>query len=147
MGVMDAHRVLFVAILILFAFPPQVHAQGVARSFEQLQLLVRTGDTVTVRDWSGAQTTGKIESLSSSTLTFVTSRGRQDLREADVAAILQRRGDSLANGAVWGLGFGLLAGGTLAALMCSDGPCDASLALGVAIYGGIGAGIGGVWTG
>jgi len=139
---MAIRRAWCIALILLAARSPEAAAQGVARSFEQLQLLVKAGDTVSVRDAVGAETTGRIESVSSSALTLETSGGRRDFREADVATILQRRSDSLANGALWGLAFGLAVGGIGAAAMCYDGPCDASLAAVVAVNGGIGAGIG-----
>jgi hypothetical protein len=131
-----------VALLLLVLAAPRAEAQGVADSFEQLRLLVRAGDTITVRDSKGVDTTGKIDRLSSSSLLLIASGTRRELKEADVTTILQRRSDSLANGALWGLVIGLAGGGIATALMCYDGPCDASLAAVVPFYGGLGAGIG-----
>lgn len=131
-----------VALLLLVLAAPRSEAQGVANSFEQLRVLVRAGDTITVRDTQAVETTGKIERLSSSSLLLIASGTKRELTEADVTTILQRRTDALANGALWGLAIGLAAGGIAAALMCYDGPCDASLAAVVPFYGGLGAGIG-----
>ena len=139
---MGTRRAWLVALLLLVAFSPEVAAQGVARSFEQLQLLVGAGDTVSVRDSAGTETTGTIKSLSASSLVLITSGTQRELKEANVSTVLQRRADSLRNGALWGLGVGLAFGAVALAAMCADGPCDASLALVLPQSGGIGAGIG-----
>lgn len=131
---------LIVAALLLGA--GRSYAQGVASSFEQLQVFVKAGDTVSVRDSTGTETTGAIKSLSSSSLVLMTLGTQRELREADVATILQRRGDSLKNGALWGFGVGLAVGAVALAAMCYDGPCNASLALVVPYCGGLGTSIG-----
>jgi len=141
-GSVGTRRAWLVALLLLVAFSPEVAAQGVARSFEQLQLLVGAGDTVSVRDSAGTETTGTIKSLSASSLVLITSGTQRELKEANVSTVLQRRADSLRNGALWGLGVGLAFGAVALAAMCADGPCDASLALVLPQSGGIGAGIG-----
>ena len=117
-------------------------AQGIAGSFEQLQLLVRPGDKVTVTDASGHEATGRIMELSPSMLVLSAGGTRLQLTEPDVRDIQQRRSDSLANGAIWGLAVG----GTLAACLVAafwEDSDDVGPAIGiVAVYGGIGAGIG-----
>jgi len=130
-----------IALFLLLALSPRVGAQGVARSFEQLQLLVRVGDAISVRESNGAETAGKIDRLSSSSLTLVTSGRQREFRETDVNTIRQRRGDSLANGALWGLASGVAAGGVFAAVFCGD--CSGGvLAVNALFVGGVGAGIG-----
>jgi hypothetical protein len=52
-----------------------------------------------VTDSAGIETTGKIASLSPSSLTLLSDGLRREWREIDVATIKQRRADSLANGA------------------------------------------------
>ena len=66
---------------------------------------------------------------------------RRDLREADVTTIRQRRGDSLQNGALAGLCIGAGLTAILFALS-GDDVNGGWAALGIAIYGGVGAGIG-----
>src|SRR5688572_9349940 len=71
--------------------------RGVAESFEQLQVLVAPGNTVTVMNATGYRVSGRIDSLSPSILSLTANGSRRDYTEADVAFIRQRRGDSLAN--------------------------------------------------
>jgi hypothetical protein len=140
---MGTPRIWPIALFLMTSVSPQARAQGVAGSFEQLRLLVQTGDTVTVRESSGAQTTGRIDMLSSSALTLVVSGTPREFRETDVNVILQRRGDPLSNGAKWGFITG--AGVGVAAAVASCDGCDDLLlvsALSVGIYGAIGVGIG-----
>jgi hypothetical protein len=130
-----------IALGLLLASASHSDAQ-VASTFDQLQLLVRAGDTVTVRDTAGTETTGKIDSLSSSSLLLASPGNRRELWEADVTSISQRRNDGLGNGALWGLAVGAAVGVVAALAMCYDGPCDASLVAVVSVNGGLGAGIG-----
>ena len=120
-------------------------AQGIAASFEQLQVLVKPGDTVTVTDTTGHETTGKLADLSSSTLGLLAGGTRRELSENDVRTIQQRRTDSLANGAIIGLAVGA---GASAALVIAVAAVDSEevdeglAALAIGAYAGIGAGIG-----
>jgi hypothetical protein len=130
---------------LLTAIAQTATAQEVAGSFEQLQVLVKPGDTVTVRDASGVETKGTIAALSSSTLALLAADTRLELSENDVSAIKQRRSDSLANGALIGLAIGA---GASAALMIAVGAeegeeMEVGFALmAIGIYGAIGTGIG-----
>jgi hypothetical protein len=138
-------------ILLLLGCAPAAEAQeggtGVAASFEQLQVLVKPGSTVTVTDPAGSVTSGRIETLSSSALSLLVDNTRRTFGEMDVNLIRHRRGDSLANGAWWGFGIG--AGLAVAALwaytacdLCDGelGPGEAAAA--VSVYGAMGAGVG-----
>jgi hypothetical protein len=118
-------------------------AQGVATSFDQLQVLVAAGDTVTLTDSTGADIRGVVSALSASTLSLGVDGAQRDFLERDVALIHQRRGDSLGNGALRGLAIG--AAFPLVAFAACGGDCEGAGALVVAAaaaYGGIGAGIG-----
>jgi hypothetical protein len=120
-------------------------AQGIAGSFEQLKVLVRPGETVTVTETTGQETTGKIADLSSSTLALLAGGTRRELSESDVRTIQQRHNDSLANGALYGLAIGAVASAALiiAVSAVDSEEVDAGLAaLAIGAYGGIGAGIG-----
>lgn len=117
-------------------------AQGIAGSFEQLQLLVRPGEKVTVTDASGHEATGRIVDLSQSMLVLSVGGTRRELSEPDVREIQQRRSDSLANGAIWGLAVGSTIAAGLVAAFWEDSD-DVGPAVGfIALYGGVGAGIG-----
>ena len=89
-------------------------AQEVATSFEELRFLVEPGETVTVTDANGRESSGKIAELSTSSLGLLMNKTRRDLQESEVMVIRQRRPDSLANGAKWGFAagaaFGLIFG-------------------------------------
>ena len=121
---------------------PTASAQVLARSLDQLRVLVKAGDTVSVTDATGRRLTGPIADLSKDALTLVVDGNRFVLSERDIATVRQRRADSLANGAKWGfgvgLGFGLLVGVAIAA----EGYSGAAIPVAGLAYGGIGAGVG-----
>jgi hypothetical protein len=132
---------VFFGALVPFASP--AHAQGIARTFEQLEVLVRPGDKVSVTDASGTEVTGRIVNLSTSAITLTLSgREQREWAEHEVTRIRQRRGDSLGNGAVLGLAIG---GGLSAAMVAAywePGDNAGEAAVVIAIYAGIGAAIG-----
>jgi len=122
--------------------------QRAARSFDELRALLEPGDTVAVTDAAGRDLRGRVVALSS--LLALLVDGRQlDLRESDVR-IIERRGDSLKNGALRGLSVGL---GLYVALFATgfafygppeadDWPALIGAAVGAAAMGvGVGAGI------
>jgi hypothetical protein len=88
--------------LLLCAGATRVEGQGVASSFDQLTVLVKPGDKVTVVEVTGRESSGRIGTLSRDALILVTSDGPRQLSEVEVASISQRRGDSLKNGAIIG---------------------------------------------
>jgi hypothetical protein len=116
---------------------------GHARSFEQLQIFVGPGDTISVREASGEEFSARIADLTTTELVVMVDGRRRAFQADDVIRIRQRRGDSLANG-TW-LGFGIGAGLALVAVTTDDsGFMDSAgwAVLVAAVYGGIGAGIG-----
>jgi hypothetical protein len=140
-------RSIAIVLLMLWGWPVSAHAQGgsdapVARSFEQLQVLVRPGNTITVMDAAGAQVSGRLETLSSSLLSLSVDGTRRDFSEMDVDAI-RRRGDSLANGAWWGFGVGMGIA-ALAIATCVECFTDEPAWIGAAVvmYGALGTGFG-----
>ena len=84
-----------------------VQAQEVATSFEQLRVLVKPGDRVTLTDAAGVETRGKILAFSPSSLAVEVGGVTRDFAESDVNRVRQRRHGSLARGAKWGLAAGL----------------------------------------
>ena len=84
-------------------FPGDALAQTVARSFEELQLILTVGQTVVVTDDSGRQTTGRLTDVSPSALAVSTPDTRT-FAEGTVAEI--RSPDSLSNGVLIGAAIG-----------------------------------------
>ncbi len=134
---------LLVALTLLLGSASLAHPQGIAGSFEQLRLLVRAGETVTVRDRAGNDTRGRISSLSPERLLLESGSQSREFRETDVSTIRARRSDSLSNGALWGLGVGGGIGILGVVGACNgDESCGGWAALAGLLYGGLGAGIG-----
>lgn len=139
------------ALTAISAAPARAQETRAVDSFTQLQLVVKLGDTITVTDSTGRKAEGSLMDLSPSTLVMLAEGRRRELQERDVAAISQRRPDSLKNGAWWGLGAGAATGFVVsglgsAAASLLDGP-DARVSAGPVVAGtvliaGIGAGIG-----
>lgn len=129
--------------LLLTAAASMVEAQELAGSFEQLRVLVKVGDTVSVTDGTGQEIRGTIAELSSSSLALLVGGNRRTLSENDIRMMRQRRSDSLANGAKWGFGIGAglgLLGGLAIAAEYDDSA--ALVPLVALLYGGLGTGIG-----
>jgi hypothetical protein len=134
-------------VLVAFAIfaPLEIYAQQ-ARSFEQLQLLVKPGDRVSVTDTSGRSTRGNIAELSESTMRLQVNGVMQTFLETDVLEV-KRRGDPLGNGAkngaLVGAGFGALC---VVAVFSFDGGADAvatsALLVGTTVGLGAAAGVG-----
>ena len=130
-------------VAFLFFAATSAQAQELAGTFEQLRVLVKAGDTVTVTDTAGQPVRGKLINLSSSSLSLNVSGTNREFQKADVNKITKRGSDSLKNGALIGMavGGGLAAVGI--ALMAAEGEADAGITAAAALfYSGIGAGIG-----
>jgi hypothetical protein len=139
---------IIVLALAMWTWPVSTFAQvgadtGVAASFEQLQVLLRPGDTVGLTDASFSTVSGRIDSLTSSTLSLVVNGIRRDLERSDVTAIWAPRTDSLADGARRGFRIGAVLG-VLSVLACM-GECGSTVgdaAMNAATFAALGAGIG-----
>jgi hypothetical protein len=134
-----------VVFLLLCAGATRVEAQEIASSFDQLAVLVKPGDKITVVDVTGRETKGRIGKLSRDALILATSAGPRQLGEVDVATISQRRGDSLTNGAIIGAVAGTAYFVTAAALLRdSDGGevIIPTAIVGGVIFAGVGAAAG-----
>ena len=129
------HLTIAVVFLLLCAGGTSVEAQEVASSFEQLAVLVKPGDTITVVDVAGRETRGRIGTLSRDALILMTSSGSRQLDELQVVAITQRRDDSLKNGAIIGAVAGAAYFVTAAALLA--GTDDGDVIIPTAIAGGV----------
>lgn len=128
------------------AAPGTAAAQGIATSYQELRLLVRAGDKVTVVDHTGQKVSGRITDLSSTSLALVVDGRPREWRETEVATITQRRGDSLTNGALIGLGTGAGISAIGIAISSANDVYDdvnaGEVAAVIALYAAIGAGIG-----
>ena len=139
------YRNVFFAATLMLAFlvlSPQTATAQEARSFEQLQLLVKPGDRIFVTDAAGTVTEGRVAGLSNSTLSLKSKVSTKDWTEAEAFKIRQWRRDSLKNGALIGTGVGLGLGVLGAVIFCSEFRCGGEAVAVVAFYTGVGAGIG-----
>ncbi len=134
--------IMTVAALVCGVSP--AHAQELASSFDQLRVLVKAGDRLTITGSNGQITRGQLVSLSGTTLALETDAGTRTWSQDVVASILRRQPDSLGNGAK--IGFGIGAGfGALIGFAMADAFGSAGAVPGVIlIYGAMGTGIG-VW--
>jgi hypothetical protein len=103
-------------------------------------------DTIFVTDRAGHETKGLLVGLTDSTVTVVTAGGPQTFVADDVVR-LDRRGDSLKNGALIGMGIGVI--GMLPGLAEGHATCDHActgkavgfVLMAEGLYAAIGAGI------
>lgn len=131
-----------IALGFMFFGLLEAHAQQ-ATSFEQLQLLVKPGDTVTVTESTGQLSKGKIAELTRSSLRLVVGGVVRDIAATDVSEVKQRRSDPLGNGARNGAIAGA-AFGTFSAFFgdCPRGSCGGQRVAIVGVMGAFGAGLG-----
>ena len=111
--------VLIRIALAVLAFPAAASAQAVARTFDELNVRVRSGETVYVTDNQSRTIDGLLLTVSADALVMEAASGRVTLSVAQVDRVRVRRRDSLKNGILEGLAAGA-AGGALAALL-TDG--------------------------
>ncbi len=137
---------LAAAVVVMLGVAPGARAQEIATSFDQLRVLVKPGDTVTMTDAAGHQTKGRLRSLSSSSLELSVGDMPRLFSESEVRGVSQQRHASLGTGAKWGFivgaGLGALGGAGVASEGYGGGEAVAWVLGGAALYGGLGAGIG-----
>jgi hypothetical protein len=142
-------RYAFAAAVILIV-PCSGFGQGTASSFATIRLAGLP--TVYVQDRAGQETAGTLVGLSESALTLNVN-GTIRTFEAGQVRRVQRRGDSLRNGTLIGLGFGALAALLSGMADCpgSDISCPgqrvAIALVGTGFYTAVGAGIDAAITG
>ena len=134
----NTRRALTLLVLIVAHGVPA--GAQTAGSFEQLALLVESGDRITVTDSAGREQTGRIVDLSPSALALFIDGARHDFREAQVHSIRQWRQDSLKNGAWFGFAVGAALGAT--ALNPRADIAAPALFLGFMAAAGTGVGVG-----
>lgn len=91
-------------LMFAVVFPSPAPAQTVTRSFDELQQVLKLGETILITDESGRQTKGKVAGVSGASLTVLAPE-QQIFPARSVAQI--RRTDSLWNGALIGAGVGV----------------------------------------
>jgi hypothetical protein len=113
-------------------------------SFEQLQVLVKPGDTVTVTDMTGTTTKGKIEALTPESLRLSANDIVREFSANDTRLVRQRKSDSLKNGAIVGAVTSGGAAAVMVGVLCAAfGDCPAAGVVGyIGLFGAIGAGAG-----
>ena len=116
-----------------------------ASSFEELRLILRAGDTVSVVDDAGDTHTGRIVNLSASTLVLQGFGARQNLGPGNVRMIRQQLHDPVYNGAAIGGGLGAISMLLFAAAI-TEGDIrpggERAVARAMLLPAGLGAGIG-----
>ena len=141
------------AVIVLIA--GSAKAQGVSDSFDALQGRVNSGARVVVKDQTGRETEGVLTALTASGISLTVGNDQRQWRAAEVSE-LRRRGDSVKNGALIGIGIGLgagVAGGmAMGAWMSNEGgnaggAFIAMSALGAGIGAAAGAGFDGLRQG
>jgi hypothetical protein len=158
----DGDRVLSAPIVLMDGAPPvanvtlerpspsrsasaEEHA-FVADSFDHLRTLVAVGSTVKVADDRGREVRGVITRMTAS-LTLIVDARELQLQAAEIRRI-ERAGDSIRDGALKGLGQGLLWYGSIMGGACLIAGCQADarewleIASVAGVFGGIGAGVG-----
>jgi hypothetical protein len=137
----DMRCVLIGAALFFYGADP-AHAQELASSFDQLRVLVKAGDRLTITDPAGEVTSGRLVRLAGASLEIDVDGTARTLAQDRVTTIRMRHADSLANGAkigfAVGAGFGALAGLAVASELEWKGAVVGFLL----VYGAMGAGIG-----
>ena len=130
------------AVFVILTSAGQAEAQELAGTFDQLRVLVETGDRIRVVDASGQDIRGTIAAIGAASLTLEAGGTRRDFAERDITTIHQRRPDSLANGALWGLAAGTALGLYGGIALSSTGSSGVIIPIFTLLYGEIGAGIG-----
>jgi hypothetical protein len=121
---------------------PPVRAAGatIARSFSELRYRLGPRDAVHLTDTMGREVPWSVVEVTDDVLVVGTGEVTRRLTEMDVRRIRQDRPDPIGNGALIGLGVGV---GLAAVSIAAAGDASAAgIAVGGAIYGGLGAAAG-----
>jgi hypothetical protein len=137
-------RVLLINALVVLGSVLPAGAQAIATDFEQLRFKVGAGDFVYVTDNTGRiEQRARVIELTASSLVVSIDGARRDLAESHVRRIRQRLPDTLWNGALIGSAVSIGTGAAIAIAVASGESLDvASVGIGLAFYGGIGALVG-----
>ena len=131
---------LILTLLLLIAAATPAASAQTASLFEQLVILVGSGDHVTVTDSAGREQTGSIVDLSPSALTLRTNGARHDIRAESVRTISWWRPDPLRQGALIGFAAGAVT--ALALFFPHDDFSGSGKAVFLGLFAGAGMGMG-----
>ena len=92
-------RGILVAVVLVLGSPWPAGSQELASSFDQLRVLVKAGDTLTVAHRDGQETRGRMVRLTGTSLELDVDGATRLLQEGAVTTIRHRYADSLGNGA------------------------------------------------
>lgn len=105
---MTARCLVMTVVMIVLGGRP--HAQELASDLNQLRVLVKAGDSLTVTDTGGSRAQGRLVQLDASTIVLeLSDKQRRQFDGPMVQTVERRGGDSLKNGAL----IGLISGGAL----------------------------------
>jgi hypothetical protein len=108
---------------VMTLMPRAALAQPPARSFAELQSILKSGDDVQITDNSGTRTRGKVADVSMNSLGLTVDGRRRDLPEPTIREIKKRRPDSRWNGTLIGAAIGTAAGAFAKAHNCGATDC------------------------
>jgi hypothetical protein len=129
--------------LFLLTCAPQALAQELANSFDQLRVLVKAGDRLTVTDEAGQETRGRVVRIAGTSLEIDAEGVTRIFQQTRVTTIRQRHQDTLANGARIGFGIGAGFGALVGFAVANDlGASAGAVPAIMLVYGALGTGIG-----
>jgi len=131
-----------VSVALVLASVIPARAQELASSFDQLRVLIKAGDTLTITGNTGQETRGRVARLTGTSLEIVADGVAQILQEDRITTIQLRHADSLANGAKIGFGIGVGFGALGALAVAGEIGSNAAIVPIVLMYGALGAGVG-----
>ncbi len=134
-------RGILVAVVLVLGSPWPAGSQELASSFDQLRVLVKPGDTLTVTDRDGQETRGRMVRLTGTLLELDGDGATRLLQEGAVTTIRHRYADSLGNGARIGFGVGAGLGALVGFAVAGEIGSVAAVPI-ILVYGAMGAGIG-----
>ena len=138
--------VLIVLVGLVSPAVASAQTQAIATSFDQLRVLVRPGNTVTVTDAAGNETRGKVLAVSGASLELSVDGTPRSWAESQVRVVSQQR-HSFGAGARRGFFIGAVIGGVGGGAVAGGFGASAGETVGFALmsagaYGALGAGIG-----
>ena len=142
---MALHRLHSTLVLVaVLAVPAVARGQEPAATFDQLRFVLAPQSDIRILETNGRTVKATFVGFSGESLDVLVDGSRQLISPEDVVRIGQRKDDSLSNGArnglIAGAAIGLLGG--IEITREAGGSAGVFIPVGMAIYGGIGAGIG-----
>ena len=111
-------------------------------SFGELQGLIKPGETITVIDRGGKSTTGRLDSISATSVRVVTANDPKEFTNTAISQITKKRHDALWNGAIIGLIAGAAVAGFASNAATSGQGCNDTSFCRTVLLAGAAAGLG-----